>query len=108
MTDLVIVGDEAWTREEWDQAERKRAKRREYEQRPEVRARKNAYWREYRKQPRVKAYQREWKRADRAKRRTPKTVAVGALHSLRCWGPHRYPRKGCHPIPVYRREDVAA
>ena len=103
MTDLVIVGDEAWTREEWEEAERKRAKRREYDKRPDVRARKAAYWREYRKQPHVKAYQREWKRKDRAARKP-----IASLHSLRCWGPHQRPRKYCIPILGYAERAEAA
>lgn len=47
--DLAIVGDEAWTREEWAVAERQREQRREYEHRPVFRARRAEYKREYRR-----------------------------------------------------------
>lgn len=47
MTDLIVVGDEAYTEAEWRQRERKRAYNREYAKRPEVRERRRAYFREY-------------------------------------------------------------
>ena len=64
MSDLIIVGDQAWTESEWQARERRLAQKREYGQRPEVKARRAAYWREYRKRrgESLRAYNTEWKR----------------------------------------------
>jgi hypothetical protein len=72
MQDLVIVGDEAWTREEWDKLERRRAyerdlKRRRYHEDPEFRAkvlRANRRWKEKNLDHR-RAYERQWARDKR-------------------------------------------
>jgi hypothetical protein len=44
---LVIVGDEAWTRADWAVRERKRAYDHAYNRRPEVRAHRAAYNRDW-------------------------------------------------------------
>lgn len=66
---LVIVGDEAYARADWEHKlsglERKREYMRVYRQR--------------------------------------RSGQIGALHELRCRGPHRG-NKACHPIPMYSEE----
>jgi hypothetical protein len=74
MTDLIIVGDEAWLPEEWEARQRRLEKDRERQRTlrddPEVRARVNAKNREWkrRNRERIRAYNREWMRAYRARK----------------------------------------
>jgi hypothetical protein len=103
MTDLVIVGDEAWTPEEWEAEQRRRerhnAYHREYQRRPEVRIWSAAYMREWRRQNLVRA--REISReASRRRRGTPGTL-VGSLHDLACTGPTKATGCRCDKIRCY-------
>jgi hypothetical protein len=68
MTDLIIVGDEALTPEEYGRRERYLAHKRDYSKRPEVRAHRAAYMRQWRARNRERwnAYMREWMRRRRA------------------------------------------
>lgn len=68
MNNLVIVGDQAYTAEEWERLERKRAYQREYSRRPEVRARKLEAYRRWRQRhlEHARAYHRDWMRRYRA------------------------------------------
>ena len=91
MTDLIIVGDEAWLPEEWDAEQRRRKRERSYEASPERRDAERKYqarWRESHREER-RAYNREWMRRHRQSGPRP----VGALHSLACSGPTI--RTGC-------------
>ena len=88
--DWIIVGDEAYTPEEWEREQRQR-------KRPRNRI---GYMREYREKnrERLNAYKREWKRNKDAERPSAleRDIAagivydvVGSLHSLKCTGPNR-------------------
>lgn len=69
----IVVGDEAFTPEEWaaeqERRERKRAYQRAYVRRPEVRERKRLYMRAWcaRNRDRYNAWKREYMRAWRAR-----------------------------------------
>ena len=77
MKPLVLVGDEAWTPEEWEMRKRRLARRR-------------AQWRDSKR---------------RAKLRDERPEPVGYLHSLGCPGPANHRRKpSCIPIPCYVRK----
>jgi len=69
--DLILVGDEAYTVEEWEALQRERDAARAYRSRPDVRARVRAYfaaWREAHREER-RAYNREWMRRYRSEQR---------------------------------------
>jgi Lon protease-like protein len=95
--DYIIVGDEAWLREEWeaDQArrERKRASKRAYRARPDVKERTRQYARSHR------AYKREWM----ARYRASQARLVGSLHDLACFGPTRDTGCVCHKVRCYSK-----
>ena len=102
--ELIIIGDEAWTPEEW--ARRHRPKT------PEQIERARAYNREYRARNRdkLRAYNREWTRAYRARLRASRPLRVlkgapprlvGSLHSLACTGPTRATGCRCSKIRCY-------
>ena len=101
MKPLVIVGDEAWTAEEYEAEQARRERRREYEARPERRVRRAERYRRWVEANRehLRAYKREWNARQRAevKRRAGVAVevvrVVGSLHSLKCSGPTT--RTGC-------------
>lgn len=99
--EFVIIADEAWLPADYEKHQRRLEARRERDRRPDRRA----YFREWSERNREKrrAYNREWMRRKRAS-----LGAVGYLHELACDGQHFRARKRCKPIPVYRREDVAA
>lgn len=99
MTDdeLIIVGDEAYTPEEWAKRLRKRERDRAYRSRkavdPAWRARERAYQRKWRAAH--PTYKRDWMRVNRPNRRQVKALAIASarisLHELSC----PYPAKGC-------------
>lgn len=103
--ELVIVGDEAWTAEEYEADQPRREKRqaweREYRRRryhddPEYRARYLEYQYAYRRQPYVP--ERE---AQSPKRLPP--LLVGSLHSLACTGPTQVTGCRCKKVKMYNR-----
>ena len=102
MRDWVVVGDEAWLREDWERRERRRKWDREYRRQlrtdPEYRARLAAYQREYRRRhkERVKDYQREYMR----RRRAGMAVPRASLHDLRCTGPTRSTGCRCRKVII--------
>ncbi len=89
MTDnLIIVGDEAWTPEEWE-AERRR---RSYSPSPKRREWQRNYLRNYQKQPHWRAYKTRWQQIQRAEEKRTSAAdtlvrVVGSLHGLGCTGP---------------------
>lgn len=100
MMDLVIVGDQAWTREEWERRARPRPLT------PEQRERKRAYARAYywRNRDRINARNREWMaRHRKPSMRVVKTPVrlVGSLHSLACLGPTKATGCRCKKIRMY-------
>lgn len=106
--ELVIVGDEAWTQEEWEaeqaKRERKRAEKRAYNARPDVKER-TRQWNAANRAKR-RAYNREWM----ARYRSSNSRLVGSLHDLACSGPTRLTGCVCHKVRCYskprRRTDV--
>ena len=92
--DLVIVNDEAWTREEWERQEKLRAKWRAYNERN--RAKRRAYynkWREANREHR-REYMRTYVRKDRRR-------LVGSLHDGGCTGPTKATGCRCSKIKCY-------
>jgi hypothetical protein len=88
--DLILYGDEAWTVEEWEAREHRRAQ-----------------WRAYAVRNRRQRTAHE--RRSRFARLHPEFVnAVGALHDLGCRGGHYAKRGACKPIPVYSGAQEAA
>ena len=105
MSDLIIVGDEAYTPAEWAKRERIRERERAYGAKNRDRLRE--YQREWRARPenihRKRKYNREWMRRKRAA-----LGVVGYLHELCCDGQHWRARKRCRPIPVFTQRAEAA
>lgn len=112
--DLIIVGDEAWTREEYEARQQKLARKRAVEK-----ARRDA------DRPAYNAQQRAWRAAnlERAReirresarrrrralideRRVP--VAIGSLHDLGCTGPTRATGCRCKKIILLRPVEKVA
>lgn len=98
--ELVIVGDEAWTRAEWeaeqDRIAKSRTRRRSYRARPDVKERTKQYDRVHRMERR--AYNREWMARYRSSR---SSRLVGSLHDLACFGPTRDTGCVCNKIRFY-------
>lgn len=111
MNDLIIVGDEAYTREEWQEKERRRAQDRAYRQRPDVR-------------PRIIERVRRWQEANperkrannirHMRRRRAEQLAtavaegrayrvVASLHDLRCSGPTKDSGCRCRKMTVLHK-----
>ena len=96
--ELIVVGDEAWTPEQWERRTRKRERRRIYD-------------REYyaRNRERVNAYKREWMARYRARHRKPRLLKgppprlVGSLHSLACQGPTKDTGCRCSKVRCYSK-----
>lgn len=101
MTDLIIVGDEAWFRDEWEaeqeRRERGRAARRAYNARPDVKERTRRWNRANRIARR--AYNRAWM----ANYRASQSRLVGSLHDLACTGPTRDTGCVCNKIRCYSK-----
>jgi hypothetical protein len=95
--ELIIYGDEAWTRQEWERRTRPRPMT--PEQRQRRRERRRIYMRDYyaRNLEHLRAYNREWK-AHRQTRRL-----VGSLHSLACQGPTKDTGCRCSKIRCYSK-----
>jgi hypothetical protein len=92
--ELVIIGDEAWTKAELERLERKRARNRRYRERHPERLREAyARWRE-RNPERAREINLEHMRRKR------KSV-VGSLHSLACTGPTKATGCRCSKIRCY-------
>lgn len=97
--ELVIVGDEAYTREEWEADERRAASKRAYRLRnPEKERARVRRWAERHPDQR-RAYAREWQQRYRAEKRRQSPEdrlvrVVASLHGLSCAGPTR--NTGCH------------
>ena len=105
--DLIIIGDEAWTPEEWA-----RRNSRHTNLSPEKRERDRAYTRLYyaRNREKLRAYKREWQREYRARLRAVRPLRVvkgappqlvGSLHSLACTGPTKATGCRCSKIRCY-------
>ena len=115
--DLVIVGECAYTPEEYARYRRQRdrinARRRERRATDsEYRERVRAYFQEYRLRhvDDRRTYHREWMRRKRAAeyverppRRRPVRVSRVSLHSLRCTGPTKATGCRCHKVTLYER-----
>ena len=115
---LTIVGDEALTPEDLDEAEGRRAywrdyRRNRYQTDPEYREKIKARQREWgrRNREHKRQYAREWMRQKRAQdragrpvrpRRVPVAYEVGSLHDLRCQGPTRATGCRCRKVTVAR------
>lgn len=97
---LLIVGDEAWTLREWQEAHA-------YEHSPERKAKKAENYQRFKERnpDYHRNYNREWMRQKRAG--GPRVI--GALHDLACTGPTKLSGCRCRKIKVYDkpREDVA-
>lgn len=101
MKPLVIVGNEAWTAEEYEAEQARRERRQQYEARPERRARRAERYRSWAKANRehLRGYKREWAARNRAEMKRQQGIdveivrVVGSLHSLKCSGPTE--RTGC-------------
>lgn len=68
VSDLIIVGDEAWTPEEWESEQERLERERKRGARRRLTPKYLAYQRKWREQNReaIRAYQREWMRRKRA------------------------------------------
>ena len=99
MKPLVIVGDEAWTAEEYEAEQARRERARNLS--PEARKRQAENHRRWveANRDRVRAYKADWQRRKRLSERLRREEEVGAvrivgsLHSLKCSGPTT--RTGC-------------
>lgn len=102
LPELIIVGDEAYTPEEWGaerlRRERKRARDRERNRTPERLAYNREHIRRWRE--RNPDYAREWMRRKRGR---PVGNLVGSLHSLRCTGPTQSAGCRCSKVKCYDR-----
>lgn len=103
MSDLIIVGEEAWTAEEYEARQRRLEYDREYSRRPEVRERRRIQHQKWQaaNREKVRAYNRDWMRRYRQS-----AIVVGGLHSLACSGPTRDDGCVCPPfgkVKVYDR-----
>ena len=119
MSDLIIVGDEAWTREEYEAQQRKRRKRhassryQEYQRqwrernRDELRAYKREWTRRKRSDPEYREREREQQRAAYRRTRPAHPHLVGSLHDLACTGPTIATGCVCKKIRCYRMERAA-
>ena len=96
MTDFVVVGNVAYTAEEWERVQRKR----EYQRRPEVRARRRETERRYRvAHPERRVLHREYMRRWRAGHPKPRLMA--SLHDLACSGPTKATGCVCHKVRIH-------
>ncbi len=96
---FVLVGDEAWTPEQWAARERSNARRRD-------RSQQHREW-VARNREHVRDYKREWVKRDRLKTgpkphsgRVAVKYHVGSLHSMRCFGPTKATGCVCHKVMV--------
>ncbi len=114
---LILVGDEAYTPEEWAAGEPARQRRRERDRAryPERAAAQATYYREWvaRNREHVREYHREWARLNRLKLgmkpHTKRRVAVkyeqGSLHDFACGGPTKATGCVCRKVLVSKRAD---
>ncbi len=103
---FVLVGDQAWTTEQWAARERSRERRRE---RDRAHYQDSAYHREWaaRNREHVRDYNREWARRNRLKLgmkphsgRVAVKYEVASLHSMRCFGPTKATGCVCRKVMV--------
>ena len=100
MTELIIVGDEAYSVEEWEAEQRRLAADRERAAEHRLTPERREYMRAYQLLPQRRAYKREWARRNRGSTAT----VVGSLHDLSCTGPTRRTGCRCQKIPMYRKD----
>ncbi|MBA3586505.1 MAG: hypothetical protein H0W41_02575 [Chloroflexi bacterium] len=96
---FVLVGDEAWTTEQWAARERSNARRRD-------RSQQHREW-EARNRERVRDYKRDWQARNRLKvgmkprsRLVAVKYEVSSLHSMRCFGATKATGCVCHKVMV--------
>ena len=85
--ELIVVGDEAWTPEEWERKQKDRADRAAYKRTPKRRAYQAAYIRRQR---------------DPSFSSKGAVQVVASLHGLRCTGPTRLTGCVCRKTLVVR------